>query len=198
MILSTTLAELKKHGACESGYKRLAKHLGGARKYGMDTPIDLLTILEGNGVADCIWALRAAVEPERDKIARLLAADCAESVLPIFEIARPGDPRPRQVIQVVRDYAVWVATDQQLDAARATAKDAARATAKDAAWAAAWAAAKDAAWAAAWAAAKDAAWAAAEDAARAAAWAAAKDAAWAAARDAQRDNLAKYLRGEKP
>jgi hypothetical protein len=170
MILSTTFAKLKEFGACESGYKKLATHLGGITKYGRDKPINLLTILDSNGVKDCVWALRAAVEPDRDKIARLFACDCAESVLPIFESEKPDDPRPRKAIQTARDYAVGLATQEQLAAAWAAAQDAARA----------------------------AAWAAAQDAARDAAGAAARAAAGAAAGAAQSENLRKYLTGEKP
>jgi hypothetical protein len=209
MILSTTFNKLKEYGACQSGYTKLAKHMGGIKKYGNNTPIDLITILESNGIEDCIWSLRAAIEPERDKIARLFAADCAESVLPLFESEKPNDPRPRAAIQAARDYAVGLITDEQRAAARDAAwaaagaaawdaaGDAARAAARDAARDAAWDAAGDAARAAAWAAARDAAgdaaWAAARDAAWAAAWAAARD----AARDEQSKTLAAYLRGEK-
>ena len=133
MILSTTFAELHKSGACESGYKKLAAYLGGIEKYGKTTPIDLLTILESNGVEDCIWALRAAIELDRDKIARLFACDCAESVLPIFESEKPDDPRPRKAIQAARYYAVGLITAQERDAAGAAAWAAAGAAAGDAA-----------------------------------------------------------------
>ena len=170
MILSTTFAKLKEFGACESGYKKLATHLGGITKYGRDKPINLLTILDSNGIEDCLWALRAAIESDRDKIARMFACDCAEAVLPIFESEKPDDPRPRKAIQTARDYAVGLATQEQLAAARVAAWDAARDAARDAAWAAAWAAARDAA----------------------------RDAVWAAAWDAQTENLRKYLTGEKP
>ena len=112
---------------------------------------------------------------------RLLAADYAERVLPIFERARPGDDRPRKAIQAARDYA-----DGEISAA---AGDAAWAAARDAAGAAAWDAAWDAARAAAWAAARDAARAAARDAAGDAAGAA----AWAAERRWQTRRLWRYL-----
>ena len=164
MILSTTFNKLKEHGACQSGYTKLAKHLGGMRKHGVNTPIDLLTILENNGIEDCIWSLRAAIEPDRDKIARLFAADCAESVLPIFESEKPDDPRPRLAIQAARDYAVGLIDDNARAAAGAAAWAAARAAARDAARTAAWDAARAAAWAAALYAASYAAQAAALDA----------------------------------
>jgi hypothetical protein len=112
---------------------------------------------------------------------RLFAADCAERVLPLFEAAVPGDPRPRKAIRVARQFADGEAKRQEVKAAC------------DAAWDAAWAASRAAAWAAsraaAWDATRDAACAAAcaaaRDAACAAAWDAARDAACAAARDAE-------------
>ena len=176
--LTTTFQRLRDAGACQGGYRKLAKHLGGVDAYGMDKPINLLVILDSNGLDDTLWCLRAT-EQDATKIVRLFAADCAESVLHHYESLVPNDDRPRKAIQAARDHANGLIDD----AARAAAWDAARA----AAWAAAW----DAAWAAAGAAAGAAAWAAARDAARDAAWGAARDAAWAAAwaaaRDAARD-----------
>src|SRR5208337_4289073 len=189
MTLTTTFRLLRKAGACKTSYKALRKALEGVK----DTePINLLTILEVLNLDDALWALRATKE-NCDKIARLIAADFAEEVLPIWHKHYPSDTRPAAAIKATRDFAHGTITQEQLAAAR----DAAWA-AGDAAWdagAAAWAAgdaagaagaaapaAADAAGAAtdaAWAAARDAAWAAARDAARAAAWAAG-DAAWAA------------------
>jgi hypothetical protein len=74
MKLTTTFDRLKKAGACESGYKKLAVYLGGITKYGRYAPIDLLHILESNGVDDCLWALRATVE-ECESLCRFMAAD---------------------------------------------------------------------------------------------------------------------------
>ena len=108
---------------------------------------------------------------------RLIAADFAERVLPLFEADYPDDDRPRKAIEAERAYARGEITKEQLAAARAAARAAAGAAARDAAWDAAWAAARDAAWDAAWA----AAWAV--PAARAAAMAA----AMAAAGDAERE-----------
>ena len=133
-MLSTTFDKLKEHGACESGYKKLATALGGATKYGRTTRISLLVILESNGVDDCTWALRAAVEPERDYLARMIGADCAESVLHLFTAVRPNDDRPMAAIQAARAFARGEIDESTWDAA----------------WDAAWAAAGDAAWDAAW------------------------------------------------
>jgi hypothetical protein len=102
MKLTTTFDRLKKAGVCEDGYKKLAKSLGGVTKYGLNTPINLLHILESNGVDDCLWALRATVE-ECEIISRLMAADFAESVLPIFEKERPDDKMLRARLATIGD-----------------------------------------------------------------------------------------------
>src|SRR5690606_19898730 len=111
------------------------------------------------------------VDAWNDRTARLFASDCAERVLPVFEIGCPGDMRPRRAIEVARAFADGQATGEDLAAAWDAARDAAWDPAGDPAWDAVWAAA----WAAARAAAWDAVWAAARAAARNAAWAAAWD-----------------------
>ena len=83
MILTTTFDKLKLAGACGQkvgcgkGYDKLAQYLGGASKYGKNTPINLLTILDSNGWDDCLWCLRATVEPLGDVPYRI-ATDIAE------------------------------------------------------------------------------------------------------------------------
>jgi len=104
---------------------------------------------------------------------RLLAADWAEHVLPLFEKAYPGDKRPRQAIRAARDFVAGKITAKQLEQAQAAAQEAAWEAAGAAVWAA-WAAARAAAGAA------RAAWAAG------AAWAAWAAGAWAAAWEAER------------
>jgi hypothetical protein len=126
------------------------------------------------------------VKGVNERTLRLFAADCGETVLPIFEKAHPGDDRPRLAIQAARDCA-----NGKIGAA---ARDAARAAARDAAGDAAWAAG----WAAGWDAAGDAAWAAAGDAAWAAGWDAVGDAAWDAARAAQTERLLEFYGGLMP
>ena len=112
---------------------------------------------------------------------RLIAADFAEHVLPLFEADYPDDDRPRKAIEAARAYARGQITIEQLEAAWASARAAARAVARASAGAAAWAAAR--------AAAGDAARASARAAASDAAWAAASDAAWAAERAWQQQRI---------
>jgi len=141
-MLTTTFQLLKDAGACTSRYQFYAKHVGGVNKYGHDTPINLVDMLDHNGLDDALWCLRCCQDqPAAEKQARLLAADFAEHVLHFFEEKYPNDKRPCLAIEAARLYAHGEITD----AARAAARDAAGAAAGDAAGAAA----GDAAWAAA-------------------------------------------------
>ena len=192
-MLHTTFRLIRDATACRDGYRKLAEYLGGVRKHGGDSPIPLSTILKSNGLDDTLWALRATLPKEaaeRDRIARLFAADCAEHVLD--KATEKDIPTLQQSIAVVRRYAYGQATAAELAAAGDAAWAAAGGAAWDAAGVAAWAAA---AGNPAWNAAKDAAW----DAAWAAAWAAARAAAgnpaWNAERVWQAARLTHYLQG---
>ena len=166
---TTTLSRIRDEEPCKDGWAKLLAHLG--KTAADDEPLDLLTVLDSNGLDDALWVLSYAM-PE-DRLARHFQAWCAEQVLPIFEAELPGDMRIRNQIAMLRNDA---------------ASDAERAAASDAAWAAARAAARAAA------AASDAASDAARAAAWADAWAAARDAACAAARDAACAAQEKQLR----
>ena len=130
MTLTTTLDLLHKAYACTSRYKVLCAALG--TDYPHDKPIDLLTILGSNGLDDALWAM-CATEQDCEKIARLMAADFAEQVLPIWK-KYSQDTRPELAIKAARDFANGLINREQL----AAAWDAAGAAAGAAAWAAAW------------------------------------------------------------
>jgi len=136
-VFTVTLAQLRKEGACVSGYNKLVCSLQGKPfdcgrdtyiRYAHKGPINLLHILESNGVDDCLWALRAVKHVERDRIALYIACDCAEAVLHIYETERPDDNRPRYAVEVARRFADSNATQEEL----AAASDAAWAAASDA------------------------------------------------------------------
>jgi len=150
MKLTTTLNLIRACSPCTDGWKKLLKHVG--PDHDPDAPINLLTVLESNGVQDVLWCLRAT-EQDGKPAAVELAVLFAESALPIFEAKYPGDNRPRKAIAAARAYLRGeVAADaaDAADAAYAAAADAAyAAAAADAAYAAA---AADAAYAAAYAA----------------------------------------------
>jgi len=132
MKLTTTLYRLRMCGACadqyracDAGYQILIGALG--PDWPDNRPIDLLQILDLSGAEYALWSLRAAREPERGRIARLIAADCVEMVLHIFEAEFPRDTRPRRAITVSRKFAMGEATSDQLRTARIAARDAASA-----------------------------------------------------------------------
>ena len=186
--VTTTLNLLRKAGACEPRYAHLVRALGGV-SFDHDAPINLLTILELNGADDCLWALSATAE-NCDKVARLMAADFAESVLHLYETQYSDDDRPRKAIQAARDLALGHITAAAAYAAANAADYAAAYAASDAAYDASYAASYDAS---ADAAAYAAAYAAARGAARGAARAAAYAAAYSAYDDFKERVLREYL-----
>lgn len=176
---TTTLARIRAASPCQKGWTRLLAHLG--KTSSDDEPLPLLTVLDSNGLDDALWVLSFAM-PD-DRLARHFQAWCADRVLHLFEDERPGDPRVRDQIAMLRR-----------DDANDDERRAARASAGAAAWAAAEAAgaARDAVWDAALAAAGAAAEAAeAAERAAGAAW----DGALAAERDAQERQLRAMIGG---
>ena len=131
-MICTTLNKIRSHGPCEDGWKKLLEHLG--KTEADDEPLPLLTILESNGLDDCLWCLRSV--PEHDREWRLFAVWCARQVQHLMT-----DPRSIAALDVAERFANGEAARDELSAAR----DAAGAAARDAAWAAG---AAGAAWAA--------------------------------------------------
>lgn len=138
--LTTTLNAIRAHSPCEDGWRKVLKHLG--KTQADDEPLPLLTILDSNGLDDCLWCLRAV--DDVDSFARHFAVDCAERVRHLM-----ADERSTAALEVARRHANGLASDSELKAARKTIGG----TAWDATWDAAW----DAAWGTAWSAARDAA-----------------------------------------
>ena len=81
---TTTMNAIRKASPCEKGWLKLLKHLGKTKAD--DEPLDLLTVLDSNGLDDALWVLSYAM-PD-DRLARHFQAWCAEQVLPIFEAER--------------------------------------------------------------------------------------------------------------
>ena len=138
----TTFAILRNANACASGYETLAKHLGGVKNYGKNTPIPLTEIVRSNGIADAFWVLdHGCPEIEasvKQRLAVTFACDVAERVLGLFESIYPDDDRPSKAIATARDWLACREGPEQEHAA-ALAADAADAAdvAADAAYAAA-------------------------------------------------------------
>lgn len=137
----TTLNRIREHGPCTDGWEKLLKYLG---KTGPDDePLSLLTILDSNGVEDTLWCMRVVTGYNREL--RLFAVWCARQVQHLMT-----DPRSIAALDVAERYANGLATDEELQVARARAARAAayatRAAPYAAAYAAAEAAARDAAY----------------------------------------------------
>ena len=146
--MKTTLNKIRSRGPCVNGWEKLLTHLGKTKAD--DEPLDLLTILDSNGIDDALWCFRAV--EGCDKEIRLYAVWCAGQVQRLMK-----DPRSIDVLDVAERFANGTASNEELSVAWAVARDAAM-DARAAAGYAAAAAAGDAAWAA-W----DAAWAAARE-----------------------------------
>ena len=124
MTLTTTFRRLRSARACTERYKFLRAALKDVK----DTePINLLTILETNGLDDALWALSATAE-NCEMVARLMSADFAEEVLPLWQ-KYSQDKRPELAIKAARDFAHGRISVKERDAARAAAGDAAWAAA---------------------------------------------------------------------
>jgi hypothetical protein len=80
-------------------------------------PVEVATLTRPDGVTSA-WLYRGIYLLCGEAVNRLLACDCAERVLPIYEAAHPGDLRPRLAIEVARRYARGEATAEELEAAR--------------------------------------------------------------------------------
>ena len=135
----TTLNKIRSCSPCESGWKKLLKHLG--KTVADDEPLSFVTILESNGLDDALWCCRAT--PEYNREWRLYAVWCALQVKHLMT-----DKRSLDALVISEVFANGLVGQAELDAARdaAWAVEVDGATARDAAVAAA-RAARDAAWA---------------------------------------------------
>ena len=127
----TTLKAIRSKRPCglergsNEGYDKLRKTLG--KDYGDDTPVTFRQIYESNGYLDTLWCMRC-VDPVWDSVIRHFAVDCAEDVRHLMT-----DQRSLDALVVARRYADGLATEEELEAARAAAWAAARAAAQTAA-----------------------------------------------------------------
>ena len=141
-MITISLAEIRAESPCADGWRKVLA----AKGPDMEARFPLADIIETNDLDDALWAMRCL--PEHNNLWRKYAVWCARQV----EHLMPDD-RSVAALDVAWRHSDGLATDEELDAARAAAWAAARTTAR----AAAWAAASGAAWAAGWDAASDAA-----------------------------------------
>ena len=175
LLSEITVNQIHRWGPCSAGAGEPYSRENLKRMFGGKSITPLAVCNLDIPAEDRLWVLIRSEIFTNNEL-RLLGADFAESVLPIFEKAYPNDTRPKDLIEGIRLFVRGEISAQDL----AVLRDAARVASRVASGAAAWASGA-AAWAAAWASGA-AAWAA-KDAARAATWAsgaAAGHAAWAA------------------
>lgn len=95
---TTTLNRIRAARPCEEGWRKLLAHLGKTKAD--DKPLDLLTVLDSNGLDDALWVLSFAM-PD-DRLARHFQAWRAEHFPHLFEAERPDDSRVRDQIAMLR------------------------------------------------------------------------------------------------
>ena len=123
-MMQTTLRKIRAADPCGmrledglvSGYLNLKLHLG--EDYGDDTPIDIITIIDSNGVDYALWCLRAVDGHAREKL--LYAHWCARQVPSLME-----DPSSVAAPDVAERNANGAASNDELAAARAAGAEAA-------------------------------------------------------------------------
>ena len=120
-MLYTTLAAIRAHSPCQSGWTRLLGHLGKTKAD--DEPLALSVVLESNGVADALWCLRACDGAEM--FAKRFALDAAKHVYPIWHAKYPKNARVKNCIAMTGMYLRGKATKEELIKAREAAAAAA-------------------------------------------------------------------------
>ena len=124
-MMQTTLRKIRAAGPCgvrlkdgqRVGYLKLRHHLG--EGYGDDTPVDIATIIDNNGLDYALWCLCAVDGHAREML--LYAYWCARQVPSLME-----DPSSVTALDVAERDANGAAFNDELAAAR-DARDAASA-----------------------------------------------------------------------
>lgn len=107
-MINTTLNKIREHGPCEDGWEKLLKHLGKTKPD--DKPLPLVTILDSNGLDDCLWCLQTM--PEHDRVWRLFAVWYVRQVQHLII-----DQRVIEALDVTERTASGEATQDELSAA---------------------------------------------------------------------------------
>jgi hypothetical protein len=137
----TTLNKIREYSPCTEGWEKLLKTLGKTKAD--DESLEILTILDSNGLDDALWCLQA-VDTHKSEM-RLFSVWCARQVQHLMT-----DERSVKALDVAEAYAKGEATEDELKLAAESARSAARSAAESVAWSAAWSAARSAARSVAW------------------------------------------------
>ena len=114
-MIGLTYTELRKLNPCEDAIKRVARLMGGAKKWNDHKCTAEEARAAGATFGDLIWAASAVALADEDveRRLRLWMADCAARVLQHFETRYPTDDRPRKAIIAGRQS--WTTTEQTND-----------------------------------------------------------------------------------
>jgi len=113
-MLYTTLDLLHERSACVEYNEQFAR-LVGLDLYEPSDPIPLTRLQAVNGLEFALWCLQATTAPcDAERIARLLACDYAEHVLPVWARVYEEDPRLAQAIETARKFVRGEATSDDL------------------------------------------------------------------------------------
>ena len=110
--MKTTLNKIREYSPCAYGWQKLLAYLGKTKAD--DEPLDIITILDSNGLDDALWCLRA-VEGHHKEI-RLFAVWCARQVQHLMK-----DQRSLDALDVAERYANGEATKEELEDASGAA-----------------------------------------------------------------------------
>ena len=108
-MLTTTFKLLRTHDACKDRYTVLRKALKGRKD---NEPITMIEILDSNGLADALHALRVVPDEqaaERDRLARLYACWCVRQVWHLLK-----DERSRAAVEIAELFANGNAGESEL------------------------------------------------------------------------------------
>jgi len=112
--LTTSLKKIKQEKNVEvsSLFVILTRNLG--PEWGDEEEISIFKILDLNGPEDAVWALRVADQSDQvDRIARLIAVDCAMAMLPAWEQIN-SQLQLRAAIEVAKQFAMGLASIERL------------------------------------------------------------------------------------
>jgi hypothetical protein len=121
-MLYTTLMLLHEHEGCLAYSAQFARLV---ELCPLSYSISLVQIQQATDMEFALWSMRATTTPdEAERIARLLACDYAERVLPVWKRVRDEDPRLAQAIETARKLARGETTSDDLDSAKHAANSA--------------------------------------------------------------------------
>jgi uncharacterized secreted protein with C-terminal beta-propeller domain len=106
--MNTTLNKIREHSLCTSGWEKLLRTLGKTKAD--DEPLNIVAILDSNGLDDALWCLQAVDGYEKEM--RLYAVWCARQVQHLMT-----DKRSLDALDVAERFAHGKATKDELAAA---------------------------------------------------------------------------------